>query len=567
MPSLDIRPDHLHIVRGILQTHVPNREVWAFGSRAKWTARETSDLDLCVQGDEPLSFESMGLLRAAFEESDLPYKVDVVDWATTSDAFRKIIERDKVAVQTARRAARSTWRTMAIEDCMAAIIDYRGKTPTKTTSGIPLITAKIVKGGRFTEPDEFIAEDAYEQWMTRGIPMKGDIVLTTEAPLGEVAQLDGRKVALAQRIITLRGKPGLLDNTYLKFVLQSHLVQARLSGRASGSTVSGIKQSELRKVELPIPSWHEQRAIAHILGTLDDKIELNRRINQTLEAMAKAIFKSWFVDFDPVKAKITAQAEDCDPLRAAIRAISGKTDAELEALPREHYGQLAATAALFPDEMEESELGEVPMGWSKKPLSQMIELIGGGTPKRSEPSYWDGNIPWFSVKDAPKDGDVFVIDTDEKITDFGLIKSSTKLLPIGATIISARGTVGKLALVGVPMAMNQSCYGVIGTDGCGAYFNYFNLSYAVISLKQNTHGAVFDTITQSTFETVYCIDGESQIKLAFEKTVKPLLLSIKSHLFEIRSLEQARDTLLPKLLSGELLVSTAENFIPEGDAE
>ncbi len=110
------------------------------------------------------------------------------------------------------------WKVQLLEDCMAAIIDYRGKTPKKTSSGIPLITAKVVKAGRIEQPDEFIAEDDYEAWMRRGIPESGDVLVTTEAPLGEVAQLGNERVALAQRLIALRGKPGVLDNTFLKTI-------------------------------------------------------------------------------------------------------------------------------------------------------------------------------------------------------------------------------------------------------------------------------------------------------------------------------------------------------------
>ncbi len=194
----------------------------------------------------------------------------------------------------------SEWEKCRLEDCMDAIIDYRGKTPKKTKEGIPLITAKIIKKGRIENISEFIAEDDYDSWMKRGIPKTGDIVMTTEAPLGEVAQLDDRKIALAQRVITLRGKKGLLDNTFLKYLLISQYVQHQLDGRGTGTTVKGIKQSELRQVVLKFPPLPEQKAIAHILGALDDKIELNRQINETLEAMAQALFKSWFVDFDPV---------------------------------------------------------------------------------------------------------------------------------------------------------------------------------------------------------------------------------------------------------------------------
>jgi type I restriction enzyme, S subunit len=122
----------------------------------------------------------------------------------------------------------ASWKQLPLEDCMAAIIDYRGVTPKKTTFGVPLITAKIVKGGRILDVEEYIASEVYDDWMRRGLPQSGDIVMTTEAPLGEIAQLDGRKVALAQRLITLRGKPDMLDNTYLKFLMQSEFVQHQL---------------------------------------------------------------------------------------------------------------------------------------------------------------------------------------------------------------------------------------------------------------------------------------------------------------------------------------------------
>jgi len=188
------------------------------------------------------------------------------------------------------------WEVAPLEDCMAAIIDYRGKSPDKTTQGVPLVTAKIVKGGRIETPNEFIAEEDYDDWMRRGMPEAGDVVMTTEAPLGEIAQLDGQQVALAQRLITLRGKPQVLDNTFLKFLMQSEFVQNQLKARSTGTTVLGIRQSELRKVSLVLPPYAEQRDIGAVLGALDDKIELNRRMNETLEALAQTIFKSKFVD-------------------------------------------------------------------------------------------------------------------------------------------------------------------------------------------------------------------------------------------------------------------------------
>ena len=173
---------------------------------------------------------------------------------------------------------------------IATFIDYRGKTPNKTTSGIPLITAKIVKNGTIDTPTEFIAQNDYQRWMTRGYPEVGDVVLTTEAPLGEVAQIRDKHVALAQRIITLRGNPSVLNNKYLKYFLQSNKGQALLRAKETGTTVVGIKAAELKEIEIDLPSIDIQKRIATILSSLDDKIELNNRINKNLEEQLFAYF-------------------------------------------------------------------------------------------------------------------------------------------------------------------------------------------------------------------------------------------------------------------------------------
>lgn len=180
-----------------------------------------------------------------------------------------------------------------LENLLDKLIDYRGKTPKKTLSGVPLVTAKIVKNGTINGYTEYIAEEDYDKWMVRGFPKVGDVILTTEAPLGEVALLKEEKVALAQRIVCLRGKDNVLDNTYLKYYLQSGKGQKSLSERESGTTVTGIKQAELRRVDIEYPAYDDQRRIASILSSLDRKIELNNKINADLEEMAQAIFKNW----------------------------------------------------------------------------------------------------------------------------------------------------------------------------------------------------------------------------------------------------------------------------------
>ena len=287
----------------------------------------------------------------------------------------------------------------------------------------------------------------------------------------------------------------------------------------------------LAQWEMPLPPLAEQKAIAAVLGALDDKIELNRRMNATLEAMARALFQSWFVDFDPVRAK-----------------LDGRPPAALD----------PATAALFPDSFVETALGHIPHGWEVCPLSEKIQLLSGGTPKTSEPTYWDGDIPWYSVRDAPSETDVWVIRTDKHVTKLGIANSAAQIFPEKTTIISARGTVGKLALTAVPMAMNQSCYGVRGVTGYGDYFTYYSLREATAQLQQRTHGTVFDTITTETFKTLDCIFPTPKITAAFDKLVEPLLGQIRANLHQSRTLATLRDTLLPKLLSGELSVAPTD---------
>ncbi len=188
------------------------------------------------------------------------------------------------------------WREYVLEDVVEKFIDYRGKTPKKKSYGVPLITAKIVKSGRLLEPTEFIASDDYESWMTRGFPEINDLILTTEAPLGEVALIKDKAVALAQRIITLQTNKLICDSIFLKYYFQSGIGQSVLQSRASGSTVEGIKAAELKKLEISLPPLPEQKAIASILASLDDKIDLLHRQNATLEKMAETLFRQWFVE-------------------------------------------------------------------------------------------------------------------------------------------------------------------------------------------------------------------------------------------------------------------------------
>lgn len=322
---------------------------------------------------------------------------------------------------------------------------------------------------------------------------------------------------------------------YISYCLRLPETKDWLVRHAVGATMPNLNTGILSAVPISIPTLAVQAAITETLGALDDRITLLRETNATLEAIAQALFKSWFVDFDPVRAKQQGRAPE---------------------------GMDEATAALFPDAFAESELGLVPKGWQALSFTETIDVIGGGTPKTSVAEYWNGEIPWFSVVDAPSTTDVFVIDTEKHITSAGLNNSSTKLLPTGTTIISARGTVGRLALVGREMAMNQSCYGLRGKAG-DAYFTYFSTYRLVETLKQRTHGSVFDTITRDTLAGVSVIYPSTEIINAFEATVGAIMARIQRNLVQAQTLATLRDTLLPRLISGQLRLPEAAALVEE----
>ncbi|MCB2258058.1 restriction endonuclease subunit S [Escherichia albertii] len=424
---------------------------------------------------------------------------------------------------------------MRLEDCMDAIIDYRGKTPKKVDNGIPLITAKIIKNGRIQEVNEFIAINDYDDWMVRGLPLEGDVVLTTEAPLGEVAQLDSRKVALAQRVITLRGKKGILENDYLLYLLQSSFVQNQLDGRASGSTVTGIKQSELREIILRLPPVSLQKSISHQLKCLDKKIDLNNKINKTLEQMSQTLFKSWFVDFDPV---IDNALDAGNPIPEALQSRAElrqkvRNSTDFKPLPAE-------IRSLFPSEFEETELGWVPEGWETNRLENILELAYGKALKKTERI--EGDYPVYGSG--------------------GVDGSHNEFLVKGPGIIVGRkGTVGSLYWE------NKDFY-PIDTVFYVKPKKYFSLVYCYQLLKtlglenMNTDAAV-PGLNRNNAYRLDVITPTQPIIAQYTNIVQAFRYKMDSNHNEIDNLTNLRNTLLPKLISGELSLEDLPDLITD----
>jgi len=348
---------------------------------------------------------------------------------------------------------------------------------------------------------------------------------------------DDEPVTFESHVTRVRLDRSKADPRFYFYYLQSHHGKSAIRSIVEqGAGASGIRGSDLQNLEVLWMPPPEQRAIAHILGTLDDKIELNRKQNETLEAMARTLFKAWFVDFEPVRAKLEGRWQ------------RGQS---LPGLPAHLYD-------LFPDRLDDE--GK-PEGWRVGSFADAVEIIGGGTPKTSVSEYWNGDILWFSVVDTPVASDVYVVQTEKSITQAGLDGSSARLVSKGTTIISARGTVGNLAIAGCDMTFNQSCYALQGKNGSGSYFVFLSAQRMVEQLKAMAHGSVFSTITRQTFEAVRVVLPPENVLQQFEKNAATLLDPILGHVKESRSLAQLRDTLLPKLISGEQRVPDAERIV------
>lgn len=295
--------------------------------------------------------------------------------------------------------------------------------------------------------------------------------------------------------------------------------------------VPGLNRNHLHLARVRIPSVSTQRSIARILSSIDSKIDLNRRINQTLEAMVQAIFKSWFIDFGPVKAKIAAKQEGRDPLRAAMSSISGKPYAALDALPADQYEQLATTAALFPDEIEESALGAIPRGWTVPRVGNVLELVYGKALKSTDRQ--EGNVPVYG---------------SGGITGY----HDMPLVSHGSIIVGRKGTVGRLYWEDEPFFPIDTTY-YVRPLVAPLTFCYYAMQTLGLE-KMNTDAAVPGLNRENVYRLELVLPDSSTLE-RFDSEAMALRKVIRANLEANKSLIALRDALLPKLLSGELTVA------------
>ncbi|HAT9088341.1 TPA: restriction endonuclease subunit S [Legionella pneumophila subsp. pneumophila] len=345
-------------------------------------------------------------------------------------------------------------------------------------------------------------------------------------------------------VLVFRPKNNEIDNRFLYYVLQNDGFISYTVTTSKGTKMPRGDKTAILNYQFNKPPLSHQKKIAYVLSILDNKIELNKKINQTLESIAQAIFKSWFVDFEPVHAKVNANSEDeYDPIAKELGISREILD-------------------LFPSEFEESELGLIPKGWKVGALGDCcVGVEAGGTPKRNKPEYWNGKIDWLTSSEVKNS---IVHETKEKITEIGLKESSAKIWPPGTTVVAMYGaTAGAVCLLAEPIATNQACCGLIPKKEKKSFL-FLNTRIETNNLASKSTGSAQQNLNKGLVANHQIILPSESIFTLFEEIVSPILDKWVLSDRESKSLECLRELLLPKLLSGEIDVSNL-NLEPEHD--
>lgn len=385
--------------------------------------------------------------------------------------------------------------------------------------GVPVIRGANMGQGRWVGGEfAYVTEDKAES-LSSNCAKPGDLVFTQRGTLGQVALVPKKssdRYLISQSQMKLTADPDKADALFLYYVFTSAPQQDYIQQNAVQAGVPHTNLGFLRNTPISLPPLPEQRAIAHVLGTLDDLIELNQETNEILEEMARALFKSWFVDFDPVRAKLEG---------------------------RQPAGMDAATTALFPDHFQDSELGQIPKGWSVVMVKDVFNLTMGQSPPGESYNESGDGLPFYQGR-----------------TDFGFrfptrrkfCTSPTRLAKLGDTLVSVRAPVGDINMANEECCIGRGVAAVRHKSGATSFTYHSMANFSPEFSVYEGEGTVFGSINKKDFENLRCVSPPPEIVFAYEEMAGKIDDLIGSNLHESRDLATLRDTLLPKLLSGEI---------------
>ena len=424
------------------------------------------------------------------------------------------------------------WQRVKLDEvCREITVGHVGPMADKyINAGIPFLRSLSVEPFRINRDGLKFIDSDFHAKLKKSALRPGDVVIVRTGKPGACAVIpDWLEDANCSDLVIARCGPRLRPR-FLCYAVNS-VASQYIDDHLVGAVQQHFNVGSARALEFSLPDLEEQEEILALLGALDDRFDLNRRMNETLEAMARAIFKDWFVDFGPTHAKAEGRA----PYLAA------------------------EVWDLFPDALDDE--GK-PAGWMVSEIGKEVEAVGGGTPSTKEPSYWaGGEHHWATPKDLSKLTSPVLLGTDRKITDSGVHKISSGLLPIGTVLLSSRAPIGYLAIAEVPTAVNQGFIAMVCQERLPNTFVLFwcheNLDY----IKDISGGSTFAEISKRAFRPVPVVVPSDQILVAYDRLIRPLYFRIVANTKENETLALTRDLLLPKLMSGKVRLRDAEKVI------
>lgn len=519
------------LISNVLARYSEVRRVTLFGSRAMGTFGRGSDIDLALKGPG-LDSSTLTRIASELEDSDLPYKVDLL--------LRDDQLEPKLEAHVRRYGKPFEWELhhtqKLIAEAKLLIGDgYRAKNSELATSGLPFARAgNIDNGFHFENADRFPEEDIKRAGQK--VSQSGDVVFTSKGTVGRLALVgtDTPRFVYSPQLCYWRVLDrDLIDPCWLYYWMCSREFIQQVAGMKGQTDMADyVSLTDQRRMEITLPPVSEQRAIAAVLGALDDKIEQNRRTTQALERLARSIFRVWFVEFEPVKAKA-----------AGATAFPSMSQPVFDALPTRFV---------------DSDIGPIPEGWAVKAIGDVVTLRGGGTPSTTNLEYWDGGVHrWATPKDMSRLSQPVLLDTERHITDAGVNAISSGVLSIGTVLMSSRAPVGYLAIAGEPTAINQGFIAMV-CDGPLPPAYVFNWTRASMeAIKAHASGTTFPEISKKTFRGLPVVLPTVDVVTAYRHTAHPLFELLTGCVKESEQLASVRDYLLPKLLSDQVGVEAA----------
>ncbi len=420
-----------------------------------------------------------------------------------------------------------------VDSCLGKMLDAKKNKGTPQ----PYLGNSNVRWGEFDLAD--LAEmkfEAHEEERYSLLP--GDLVICEGGEPGRCAIWSGSPGMKIQKALHRIRPKEKFDNYYLFYWFRHAAKTGLLDAHVTGTTIKHLTGKAIAALEVPLPPVVVQRAMVDVPRVLDDGIALLRETNATLEAIAQALFKSWFVDFDPVRAK----QQGCPP----------------ESLD-------PATAALFPDDFEDTELGPVPKGWRVGPISMLGQVICGKTPPTSEQDNYGNDVPFITIPDMH--GVLVVTSTARSLSQKGAASQTKKYLPIGSVCVSCIATPGLVVQVTTPSQTNQQINSVVPSDTWGSAFTLFLLRRIGDKVRSGgSGGSVFHNLSKSGFEKIPVLLPSATIVREFNRIADGLVSKIISNQKQAETLATLRDTLLPHLISGQLRLPEVESHFVEATA-